>query len=198
MKKILIILTLTVMLSGFVWANSSDVEINGADFKIPSKYQGGDIKSDGYALDNTFSIRCVDNNTVRAIGLWAIEKDSSEDLNIAGHPVRHYCQYNKYVGGNHSHAYFASDSSVYEISWVGLQINGDIEKLIENTPKSKIDDDAFYGALDKSVEIYKELKKEQLNRDSEYNYLEAKYQSQSNQKQPDDTRFKEILLSYYL
>ena len=182
---------------GCAYASNSTVKINGIDFELPEKYQGGDVKSSGYELNNIFSIICVDDNPINAIGLWAAEKDFSEDLNIAGHPVRHYCQYNRYVNWNHSHAYFASGESVYEISWTGSQIDADIEKLIKNTPKSKIDDDAFYGALDKSVSIYKELKKDQLNKDGEYNYLEAKYSPQSSQQNPDNTRLKEILLMYY-
>ena len=197
MKKIFIILSIGLLIMGCAYASNSHVNINGIDFELPEKYQGGEEKNRGYELDNVFSIRCIDDNPINAIGLWAAEKDFSEDSNIAGHPVRHYCQYNQYVNGNHSHAYFASGESVYEISWTGSQIDADIEKLIKNTPKSKIDDDAFYGALDKSVHIYKELKKDQLNKDSEYNYLEAKYNSQVNQQKPDDTRLKEILLTYY-
>ena len=197
MKKTIIILTMVLLLAGCAYASNSTVDINGIEFEIPVKYQGGDIKANGYELNNTFSIRCVDNNVVDAIGLWAVEKEFSEDLNIGSHPVRHYCQHNKYVGGNHSHAYFASGDSVYEISWTGKEINSDIEKLIENTPESEIDDDSFYNALDKTVDIYKKLKKDKLNKEGEYNYLEAKYQSQSNQQQADDTRFKEILLTYY-
>lgn len=197
MKKIFIILTVGLLIMGCAYASNSHVNINGIDFELPEKYQGGEEKNRGYELDNVFSIRCIDDNPINAIGLWAAEKDFSEDSNIAGHPVRHYFQYNQYVNGNHSHAYFASGESVYEISWTGSQIDRDIEKLIKNTPKSKIDDDAFYGALDKSVDIYKEVKKDQLNKDSEYNYLEAKYNSQVNQQKPDDTRLKEILLTYY-
>lgn len=189
-------MTLTLMILGCVNAMNSTIEINGIDFKIPPKYQGGETGLDMYKLDNTFSIRCVDDNIAQAIGLWAVEKDFSHELEIENHPVRHYCQYNQYVNGNHSHAYFASGNSVYEISWTGAEIDGEIENLIKNTPKSEINDDAFYDALDKSIDIYKELKKEKLNEDAMYNYLEAKYQSQQKQTSPEDTSFKEILLTH--
>jgi hypothetical protein len=197
MKKSLIVMTIALMLMACVHAESSTVKINGTDFEIPDKYQGGELKANSYKLDNIFSIRCIDDDVIGAIGLWAAEKDFSEDANIAGHPVRHYCQYNRYVGGNHSHAYFASGNSIYEIAWTGKEINLDIKKLIENAPKSEMDEDAFYNMLDKSADIYKELEKDRLNSDGEYNYLEAKYSSQSNQPHTDNTRIKEILLAYY-
>lgn len=128
--------------------------------------------------------------------MWATEKDFSEDITINNHPVRHFSQYNKYVGGNLSHAYFASNHSIYEISWTGKEINKDIEKLIENTLESEINDDAFYSALDESVNIYKQQKIDKLNQEAEYNYLEAKYHSQTHQEKSDDAITKEILFTY--
>lgn len=196
MKKLLPIIIVSLFLLSCVYASADNININGANFKIPSPYQGGEFDDDSYELENIFSIRCIDDNIAKEIGLWATEKDFSEDLNINKHPVRHFSQYNKYVGGNNSHAYFASGDSIYEIAWVGEEINSDIEKLINNTPESEIDDDSFYNTLDESVEIYKQDKIDRLNQDAEYNYLEAKYQSQQPQK-PDDTRFKEILLTHY-
>lgn len=148
-------------------------------------------------MDNEFSIRCVDDDIIQAMGLWASECESSKDSNIDNHPVRHFCQYHQYVGGDHSYAYFASGQSVYEISWVGDKINSDIKKLIKNTPQSEIDDDAFYNALDKSVDLYKQQRKDKLNQEAEYNYLKSKYSS-SNPKTHDDTRFRQILYTYYL
>lgn len=196
MKKTLLFLILTFLLIGCVYAGQN-VEINDVSFEIPSKYSGGDFENGCYELEDTFSIRCVDNNTAKAIGLWAVESDHSEDLNIDGHTVRHFCQYNEYVHGNQSHLYFASGNSVYEIEWTGEQIDEDIEKLIKSTPPSEIEDDAFYNALDKSLEIYKQEKIDKLNKDSEYNNLEARYNSLSDNQKRDDTRLKEILLTYY-
>ena len=151
-----------------------------------------------YELDNIFSIRCIDSNVAQSIGLWASECNSSQDLNIDGHPVRHFCQYNKYAHGNHSHAYFASGDSIYEIAWTGKEIDSDIENLIKKTPPSKIDDDAFYDGMDLCLDIYKQQKIDKLNKDSDYNYLEAKYNSQLDQQEQGNTRLKEILLTYYV
>ena len=196
MKRILLILLIIFLLANCVNA-SEKIEINDVKFEIPSKCSGGEISDKEYELDNEFSIRCVDDDIIQAMGLWASECESSKDINIDKHPVRHFCQYNRYVGGDHSHAYFASGQSVYEISWVGDKINSDITKLIKNTPQSEIDDDAFYTALDKSVDLYKQQRKDKLNQEAEYNYLESKYSS-SNPKTHDDTRFRQILYTYYL
>ena len=180
---------------GCVYAQDS-IKINDVEFEIPSQYPGGDISDNYYRLDNEFLIECVDDNVPDAIGLWASEKDYIKDLNIDNHPVRHYYQYNQYVHDNQSHLYFASDESIYEIAWTGNKITKDIENLIKNAPKSKISDDEFHYALDKSIDIYKQQKIDKLNQDSEYNYLEAKYQSH-HQDTHDDRKFKEILLTYY-
>lgn len=198
MKKIIVILFIIIILAGCSYAGSDKVEINGVDFEIPSKYSGGKTAGEEYRMDNVFSIRCIDDDAAGSIGLWAVEKDSSEDLNLKNHPVRHYCQYNSHVGDNHSHAYFASGESIYEIAWTGEEITRDIEKMIENTPESKIDEDAFYNALDASVKIYKENKISKLNHEAEYNYLEAKHSPQQSQNNHDDARFKQILFTYYL
>lgn len=197
MKKILIFTMLLFILIGCAFA-SSTIKINDAEFQLPSKYQGGELDGDSYKLNNTFSIRCIDDDDAKAIGLWASEKEYDNDLNIGNHPVRHFYQYNKYVGGYHSHAYFASGNSCYEIAWTGKEITSDIEKLINNTPSSEIDSDAFYDTLNKAVDIYKEQKIDKLNSDGEYNYLEARQQTQLHQHQSrDDTRFNQILLTYY-
>lgn len=197
MKKSLIVMTIALMLMACVHAESSTVKINGTDFEIPDKYQGGELKANSYKLDNIFSIRCIDDDVIGAIGLWAAEKDFSEDANIAGHPVRHYCQYNRYVGGNHSHAYFASGNSIYEISWIGREMTKDIKTLIKNTPSSKISEDDFYDLLDESYDTYNKEKIDKLNFESEYNYLEAK--NKFNAKEMENNQkydLNEILLTY--
>lgn len=197
MKRIMVALTLTILLMSFVYAGSN-VKVNDAEFSLPSKYQGGELNNNSYRLNNTFSIRCIDENIPDAIGLWASEKEFEENLDIANHPVRHFYQHNTYVGGYHSHAYFASGKSIYEITWTGKEINGDIEMLIKNTPPSEIKKEAFDYALNKSIDIYKEQKINQLNQDGEYNYMEAKYQSQLHEQQtPDDRKLNQILLTYY-
>ncbi len=197
MREMIAIIFITTLIMGCAHASQQTIEIGGADFEIPSKYQGGELKDNQYSLDNNFSIRCVDNDVCGKIGLWACENDFSEDINIGDHPVRHFCQYNKYVNGNHSHAYFASNHSVYEISWTGKEINKDIEKLIINSPASEIKKDSFYSALDESVSIYKQQRIDKLNQEAEYNNLEAKYNSQSHQDRGDDAQLKEILLTHY-
>lgn len=197
-KKIFIILIVILFIGG-VWAqNDSSITINNVNFKIPLKYQGGELNDNRYELEDGFSIECIDDNLGRHVGLWACESDYEENLTIDKHPVRYYYQYNQYVHNNQSHAYFVSGDSIYEITWTGNEITKEIEDIIKNTPQSQIDANAFNYALDKSIDLYKKERTDRLNQDSEYNYLEAKYKSShlENEKQ-DDTHFKEILLTYY-
>ena len=196
MKKIVIMSTLILLLMCCAYADDSTVEINEIEFEIPDTYQSGELDNNEYELENIFSIRCVDDNVPKAIGLWAEEHDFTKDLTIDNHPVRYFCQYNEYVHDNYSHAYFVSGNSVYEIAWAGNEITDDIEKLIKNTPPSNINEDAFYNTLDMSYDIYKVEKIEKLNQDAQYNNLEAKYHSLS-QDNNDNTRFKELLITYY-
>ena len=49
--------------------------------------------------------------------------------------------------------------------------------------------------LDESYDTYKEQKIDRLNKDSQYNYLEAK--TQSHQQTSDDSEMNKILLTYY-
>lgn len=197
MKKMLILTVIIILIFNCANATSDSIEINGINFEIPDRYHGGELGDEMYQLDNIFSIRCIDDDVGGAIGLWAVENDSSEDMNIDNHPIRHFIQYNTHVGGNHSHAYFASGDSIYEIAWAGKEINKDIERLIKNTPESEMDNNTFYSTLDEETNIYKQQKIDELNQDAEYNYLEAKFHSQPFQDRSDNSRIKEILLTSY-
>lgn len=165
---------------------NSTIEINGVNFEIPDEYQDGKVLDKGYRFNNSFSIYCIDDNIPKSLGLWACEKDYEENLTIDNHPVRYYYQYNSYVKNNLSHAYFASGDSFYEISWIGNEISPEIKKIISDSPKSNISSDTFYNVLDESVDIYYEMRKEQLNQDSEYNYLQSRYSYSKDQRFDDD------------
>ena len=196
MKKIFIIL-IFVLVVGCVWAqDTSTIEINGITFEIPSKYQDGKLTDDRYSLENEFSIQCIDGAIPKHIGLWATEKDFVESLTIDNHPVRHYYQYNEFVHDNQSHAYFASNESIYEIKWTGTELTEEIENKIKNTPSSEITEDTFNNILNESIDIYKQEKIDKLNRDGEYNYLEAKYKQDIQNNDKYDTKLNEILLTY--
>lgn len=197
MKKKIWILIINLFLISSVWAqNDKIVQINDVTFEIPSKYQGETINGK-YSLDDIFSIRCIDGNIPKSIGLWACEMNYSKNLIISDHQIRHYCQYNSYVNDNQSHAYFASGDSIYEIIWIGNEITPDINDMIKNAPKSNINRDTFKNILDKSIETYQKERIEQLNKYGEYNYLESKYNSQISNGKQDNTQLKEILLRHY-
>ena len=194
MKKILIILIAILILISCVHAqDNTTVEINGVIFEIPEKYQGGHTYKNGYSADY-FHLTCIDENIAKSIGLWACEKDYEENLTISNHPVKFYYQYNPPSKDNYSHAYFASGNSIYEISWLGNNITPDIEKLIRDTPPSKINENKFYSILDESINTYEIIKSQQDEWDAEYNYLEVKYH-ESLSKNPDDRRTKELLIT---
>ena len=194
MKKILIILIAILIFISYVHAqDNTTVEINGVSFEIPEKYQDGRIYKNSYSSD-TFHIICVDDDLPEQIGLWAHEKDYEENLTISNHPVKFYYQYNPHSKDNYSHVYFASGNSIYEISWLGNNITPDIEKLIRDTPPSKINENKFYSILDESINTYEIIKSQQDEWDAEYNYLEVKYH-ESLSKNPDDRRTKELLIT---
>lgn len=194
MKKILIILIAILIFISCVHAqDNTTVEINGVSFEIPEKYQGGRTYKNGYSADY-FHLTCIDDDIPKSIGLWAHEKDYGENLTISNHPVKFYYQYNPHSKDNYSHVYFASGNSIYEISRLGNNITPDIEKLIRDTPPSKINENKFYSILDESINTYEIIKSQQDEWDAEYNYLEVKYH-ESLSKNPDDRRTKELLIT---
>ena len=67
--------------------------------------------------------------------------------------------------------------------------NANIKQLIENTPESNIGDKNFYITLDNEINEYKNEKINKLNQENEY--------FKSPEVSSDDSRIKEILLSYY-
>ena len=48
MKKLLPIIIVSLFLLSCVYASADNININGADFKIPSQYQGGEFDDDSY------------------------------------------------------------------------------------------------------------------------------------------------------
>lgn len=56
MKRILMAMILATIIVSCVYADSQSIELNGASFEIPSKYQGGKLTDNRYSLDNNFSI----------------------------------------------------------------------------------------------------------------------------------------------
>ena len=195
-KKICVIFLFLLFISSFIGFVSA-VTVNGVDFNLTKEYLGGENKTDGYQVNNTFGIFCIDDMMPQKIGFWDRESDYSEDLEIGNHPVRYYYSYNKYVSDNMSHAYFTSGDSFYEIFWVGNNITPDIEKLIRNTPDSKIDSDSFYSIVNESIDTYVQSRNERLNYDSQYNYYESRSSQQDNSKGYNDEKIRELLISYY-
>ena len=80
---------------------------------------------------------------------------------------------------NTIYVYFETDNHIYCVSFNDTEISPEIEEMISQTPNSEMDQDKFYGKLDKATENY--LKQEQeLYDDLIYDEL-----SRNNEKQRD-------------
>lgn len=123
-KKIFLSLLLIALIISIGCANAVDssnwktVKINDVDFKIPPKYQGGDINNDHtnyhYNDLNTFGILCIDDYIASSYGCWHNFK--GKNLTIGSHDVAYFYQYNNFAKHDVSHAYFSSGDSIYCIS----------------------------------------------------------------------------------
>ena len=147
-------------------SNWKTVKINDVDFKIPPKYQGGDINNNHtnyhYNDLNTFGILCIEDYIASSYGCWHNFK--GKNLTIGSHDVAYFYQYNNFAKHNVSHAYFSSGDSIYCISWGSGEMTDEMEEIIINTPDSSYDTATFYGILNEAKQDYE---KEMVN---EYSY----------------------------
>lgn len=149
----LLFISLIISISCVYAVDSSDwntVRVNDVDFKIPPKYDGGEMVDSYYTFKdlNTFGILCVDDYLANNYGYWYNFK--GENLTIGTHDVAYFTQYNKYVNHDVSHAYFSSGNSIYCICWNGGEMNEEIEEIIINTPDSSYDTSRFYEILNEA------------------------------------------------
>ena len=138
-------------------------DLNDVDFKIPPKYQGGEINTarTNYHYNdlNTFGILCVDDYLPSSYGCWYNFK--GKNLTIGSHDVAYFHEYNNFAKHNVSHAYFSSGDSIYCISWGSGEMTDEMEEIIINTPDSSYDTATFYGILNEAKQDYeKEMVKE--------------------------------------
>ena len=172
-KKLFLSLLLIALIISMGCANAVDssnwktVKINDVDFKIPPKYQGGDINNDHmnshYKDLNTFGILCIDDYIASNYGCWHNLK--GKNLTIGSHDVAYFYQYNNFAKHDVSHAYFSSGDSIYCISWGSGEMTDEIEAIIINTPDSSYDTSTFYGILNEAKQEYDN---EQTNDQSYY------------------------------
>ncbi len=97
-KKLFLSLLLIALIISMGCANAVDssnwktVKINDVDFKIPPKYQGGDINNDHmnyhYNDLNTFGILCIEDYIASSYGCWHNFK--GKNLTIGSHDVAYF------------------------------------------------------------------------------------------------------------
>ncbi|WP_299523592.1 hypothetical protein [uncultured Methanobrevibacter sp.] len=160
-KKILISLLFISLIISINCVNAVDnsdwktVKVNNVDFKVPPKYQGGELSNSDncYMITNifTFGIRCVDDYLDSSYGDDYNFK--AKNSTIGTHDVSYITEYVNVIKHNVSYVYFSSGDSIYCISWNG-QMNEEIEEMIINTPDSSYDADTFYGILDEARHKY--------------------------------------------
>lgn len=171
-KKLFLSLLLIALIISVGCVNAVDssnwktVKVNDVDFKIPPKYQGGEINTarTNYHYNdlNTFGILCVDDYLPSSYGCWYNFK--GKNLTIGSHDVAYFHEYNNFAKHNVSHAYFSSGDSIYCISWGSGEMTDEMEEIIINTPDSSYDTATFYGILNETKQDYE---KEMVN---EYSY----------------------------
>ena len=163
-KKLFLSLLLIALIISVGCVNAVDssnwktVKVNDVDFKIPPKYQGGEINTarTNYHYNdlNTFGILCVDDYLPSSYGCWYNFK--GKNLTIGSHDVAYFHEYNNFAKHNVSHAYFSSGDSIYCISWGSGEMTDEMEEIIINTPDSSYDTATFYGILNENhFKIYR-------------------------------------------
>ena len=115
-KKLFLSLLLIALIISVGCVNAVDssnwktVKVNDVDFKIPPKYQGGEINTarTNYHYNdlNTFGILCVDDYLPSSYGCWYNFK--GKNLTIGSHDVAYFHEYNNFAKHYVSHAYFSS------------------------------------------------------------------------------------------
>lgn len=186
--SILVILILSMGLSmslGSVSAidssNWNEVTINGIDFKIPPKYNGGELIGDEgnyttYMLETVFnfSISAL-NNEIDLVEVYGYESTIDELKNlslkhIGGHDVVILHSYRSVCEHDVIYLFYGIGDEIYAISYNGTKITPEIKEIIKNTPKSNMTKNELYKKLDDAQASYVE---KQIEYEEAYNYQEA-------------------------
>ncbi|WP_303335090.1 hypothetical protein [Methanobrevibacter sp.] len=138
-------------------SNWKTVAIEGHSFKIPPKYDGGELKAHSYTIGNwnNFEIACVDSYITSNYGYVASQQLVGDDLTINGHPARYFCSYNKYEKTDLSRIYFPVGKSIYYVSWQSSNLSEDVNEIVASSEPSQISEEIFYEILDQALQDYK-------------------------------------------
>ncbi len=192
-KKIIILFVLIFTLSlcqayAIDSSNWTSEKVGDIDFKIPPEYGNSTLMSDGYLTRENifdFAIRDIDTFSFlkSSYGDDATSQNTYDIVNetVGGHTASVIYQEINVEDHNYNtiYVYFETDNHIYCVSFNDTEISPEIEEMISQTPNSEMDQDKFYGKLDKATENY--LKQEQeLYDDLIYDEL-----SRNNEKQSD-------------
>ncbi|MDO5848346.1 MAG: hypothetical protein Q4P18_02320 [Methanobrevibacter sp.] len=169
MKKIAFVLIFSLMMITAVSAIDADdwktVKIKGHDFKIPPKYNNGDLKNGKYTIGNwrNFEISCIDNSLPMVYGFADSDDAYMEDMDINGHAVRYFNEYNNAEKANVSKVFFSVGQSVYMISWKSNEFSEDVKDIISSSESSNLTSGQFYDILREALNQYHIQEQNSLN-----------------------------------
>lgn len=184
MKKIALVLLISMLTVSAVYAidssNWENVTVTGNVFKIPPQYTDGIMKETMYTYINwtTFQISDVGESLPTVYVFAEGDNATKEDLNINGHAVRYFNEYNPAANANVSRAFFSCGDSVYMISWQSDNFTDDVKEIIANAEPSNFSSSEFYDILKEAKEQYLEQQEEDLN--TPYYYYDYSYDHQDN------------------
>ena len=163
MKRKYIILILILLLFGLVLSlgslnaldsyNWDSLQIEGQEFKIPPRYDGGEIKDNVYKNDHNYFRLSKDKGDLGAYGsdITVSSIYGAYYVNIAGHDAvvirddvgRHFS--NK--GSNRTVIHFTSGRNYFRVAYLGNAVTPEIRELIASTPSSSIPFNEFKRKL---------------------------------------------------
>ncbi|MCF0226863.1 MAG: hypothetical protein HUK28_06130 [Methanobrevibacter sp.] len=169
MKKIVIILLFSIMMITAVSAiDSSDwktVKIKNHEFKIPPSYSDGELGDGKYTVDNwrNFEISLVDSSLPTVYGFADSDDAKMEDLDINGHAVRYFNEYNNAEKANVSKVFFSCGESVFMISWKSDNFTEEVKEIISAADPSDFTYSEFYDILREAKSQYNAQKQADAN-----------------------------------
>lgn len=169
MKRIIVLLIVSLMMITAVSAIDSDgwqtVTIKHHDFKIPPQYSGGELDGGKYVYENwrVFQISVEDKSLPMVYGFADTEDAYVEDLDVGGHAVRYFNQYNNAEKGQVSKAFFSSGQSIYMISWKSDDFSEDVKEVIASSEPSEFSSDEFYDILKEAKSQYLAQRQADIN-----------------------------------
>ncbi len=191
MKKIILIFLVLALTLPICASADSSVTIDGVDFNIPEAYIGGNMTNNTYIVDSPYTFEIMSLGEYKNLrfnfGYDSLDDEviSVNETSIGDHSVvaihanKTICDHDVIT------VYFQTGDTIFKISYNGSQITPEIEKIINNTPKSSVPSDVFYNELVVAQEGYVE----DIEKEEKTIELEQAFDSAYEKKERDDSRF---------